>query len=177
MTRLVDCSRRRASECANTGLLRWEIEMRAIRAKNIRKKVVEQLGNFRGFKKAYRRAKKDYSLGLLTLLFLFAFFLAGCASHTVDIKYYDVSPKYTGAAVFAESGDPLGVNAKCIDRYIIDKDGNVQPVKQDSASAPGPVAGITQSLVTSGAATATAGAILPLLLPTSSTTVNTTKSK
>jgi hypothetical protein len=112
-----------------------------------------------------------------TILLLLGLLLAACANHTVDIKYYDVSPKYTGAAVFAESGDPLGVNAKCIDRYIIDKDGNVQPVKQDSASAPGPVAGITQSLVSSGAATATAGAILPLLIPSTSTTVNTIKSK
>ena len=108
---------------------------------------------------------KTASLLLLSLL------LAGCAGHAVDVKYYDVSPKFTGAAVFAESSDPCGVNAKTIDRYLIDHDGNVQPVKQDSASAPGPIGAITQSALSSGAATAVVSPIVGALIPTSSTTV------
>lgn len=104
--------------------------------------------------------------------------LTGCPSRTVDLKYYDVSPKYVGATAFSEATDPVGVNLKTQDRYLIDKDGNVQPVKTDSASGVGPVGSIVQSAETSGATTAIAGPIMGVLIPGSNkSTTNVTVGK
>ena len=114
------------------------------------------------------------------LLLHFVFALCACAStkHAPEVQYYDISPRVVGSTVISESTNPAGANIITVDRYLIDKDGKVQPVKQDSASATGPVGAIVQSGISSGAATAVVGPVIGAVFPaTSKTTTHVTVSK
>jgi hypothetical protein len=70
---------------------------------------------------------------------------------------------------FWADNDPTGINHKGCD--LFDNEGKF--VTRSSASAPGPVPGLMGQAAQSGAATAVAGGLLPLLLPTSGGTTTT----
>ncbi|MGA2937298.1 MAG: hypothetical protein ABSF52_09400 [Syntrophobacteraceae bacterium] len=113
-----------------------------------------------------------------TALVFTAFILAGCAAnYQPEVKYFDLTPKTVGAAVYWKSTDSLGfgITHKGTYLYQIDHEGNATAIGHDTASAPGPVQGIVQTGETAGATTAVAGAILPMLIPPASTTVKTSK--
>jgi hypothetical protein len=109
------------------------------------------------------------------MILLMAAMLFGCASvnGAPDVRYYDISPEAIGCTVYCESSNPSGVQIKTVDRYLIGKDGKVQPVKQDFGTATGPVGSFLQSVVSSGSATAVMTPIAGALFPAkTSTTTN-----
>ena len=82
----------------------------------------------------------------------------------------DSGPK-TMTYVFWEDKDPLGLNHKGCD--LIDNEGKF--VTRSSASAPGPIPGLVGQAAQSGATTAVAGAIIPMLTGTSATSTTSVK--
>ena len=92
------------------------------------------------------------------------FALSGCASvHAVDVKYYSLSPKYTGASVFSENRNATGVNQSCIDRYQIDATGNCVPIQHDSASGQGALPAFVSGVAGSAAANTVTGAVVGVM--------------
>jgi hypothetical protein len=90
--------------------------------------------------------------------------VTGCAStHSVDVKYYDISPKVVGAVVFTDSRNATGINQTCIDRYALDAQGNCSPIQHDSASAPGTLPALLTGIVGSSAANTATGAVIGVI--------------
>ena len=117
-------------------------------------------------------------IAAIFMMLLLAATQLGCpATHSVDVKYFDLTPKYVGAAVYCESSDPLlfGLSTKTCERYIIDQDGKPTLIHSDAANAPGPLQQLVGTAESSAATSTAAGLIIPKLLPSSNTNVSVTK--
>lgn len=99
---------------------------------------------------------------LRCVLFGFALaLLAGCAStHAVDVVYYDLSPSVVGATVYSESQNATGLNAICVDRYMIDRQGHCVCVSHEAASGAAPLPAFLSGIGASSSANTVTGAVI-----------------
>lgn len=89
------------------------------------------------------------------------FWLVGCAStHSVDVRYYNLSPTTVGASVITESRNATGINQSCIDTWTIDKTGKCSHIGQASSSAQGELPSFVQGIAGNAAANTVAGAVI-----------------